>query len=519
MVDLFIPPTRPSQPYAATATAVFHQTEAGGAWHQIYRPPLQAQRVAGLAGYARSSKVLYVAHGAGVARTRDAGGSWEELLPLGLGADSGSFVALTVNPTNRYEAVLAHEHALWRVAGPGGMFEPLELQEQTGTIRAAAYAGVAPARLLVVGAKGVFLETDRGHWQQLELDLGGPRHAVVAPNAPLYLVRGLSRLWVGDFSRPGYGQLLDVALPADVSGVAIDCAAQGFLWYSVSNRLWQVDLTTPSAPPQVLRTSSATPTLLRAHPREAAVVLWAEGPQVFQTQAPLAAPEGASRLPLNPNVFQPVPMHTLQLQTPVSAGAAPSLSQVLDEVLAAEPPLQQVTRAALEQARLDPDRVLAWQRDARKSHWLPQVRLGGGFREYSLDQNMIVDGVDRYGIPTHDDLRLNDTTRPFGYLGVTLVWDLDRLRYDPEQVDITREARYQAKYRTDLLSQVSQLYYARIDTLVKLRAHAGSLNETDAVALRLKLRETTELLNALCGRPLLAPDPTGQTTGAPPSRP
>lgn len=503
IIDLFLPPTRAAEPYAATAEEVFLYSAAEDSWKSIYRPGLKEGRVSGIAGYSRSSKVLYVAHSTGVARTRDRGTTWDELLVLARRPPEGGFLGLSINPTNRYEAVLAHERGLWRVTERAGMFEPVEFDERVGVLRGCSYSGVEPPRLILLGGEGVFMETTLGVWQQLSLPLVSPVAVAVSPNSPLWVAGGATNSWIGEFTRPGYGRMISSEIAVSPAAIALDCDGHGVLWWTTDNRLLQADLKHPEAPPAVIQPTDRPVTLLRAHPREADTVVWVEGSRVFRAADTFAAAAEGIALPLDLNAFQPVPMEPVLFGRTAVVAGGPTMGQVLEEVLAGQPPLKEVVQVALDRARYEPDRVLDWERGVRRRNWLPQVRLGGGFREYSLDRSIIVDEADRFGIVTRNDLRLSDTTEPMGYVGVTLVWDLDRLKYDPEQVDISKEARYQSSYRHSLIKQITELYYARIDTLVKLRFFGDALEDSEAVSLRLKLREATDLINELCDRPVL----------------
>jgi hypothetical protein len=104
-------------------------------------------------------------------------------------------------------------------------------------------------------------------------------------------------------------------------------------------------------------------------------------------------------------------------------------------------------------------------------------------------------------------VRLSDRVEPMGYAGVALVWDLSRLVFDPEEVDINREKRYEVKQRNDLIAQITTLYYERLDLLLRHRLRADRMSTDERISNTIKLRQKTDLLNQLCGQPLLRPPP------------
>jgi hypothetical protein len=67
---------------------------------------------------------------------------------------------------------------------------------------------------------------------------------------------------------------------------------------------------------------------------------------------------------------------------------------------------------------------------------------------------------------------------------VLLRWDLGSLAFDPELVDVSREAREVIELRDDVLDEVNQLYYERRRVLADLGALAPEAPEAERLRLR-----------------------------------
>lgn len=128
--------------------------------------------------------------------------------------------------------------------------------------------------------------------------------------------------------------------------------------------------------------------------------------------------------------------------------AEPKLSACAER----EPTPQEVVRAAWQEAGLLSERDQSRQRRVRLSGWLP--KLSGG-----LSKN-IGDRWDfRYepGTPRVDQLQQDDGLR--WEFAATV--DLSRAAYDPDEIQVTREASRRTRERMDLAAEILRLYYAR----------------------------------------------------------
>ncbi len=171
-----------------------------------------------------------------------------------------------------------------------------------------------------------------------------------------------------------------------------------------------------------------------------------------------------------------------------SAEPAPTLEQVIAE-LTAEPTVEEVQRAALEQAALEPGRTMSMLTRLRWAGVLPRVEVSlarGLERDEDLDRRY--QDWDRISIATDDDLDLRCTVR----------WDLDRLVYDPEELRGARQAADLSRRRRELLLAVTRLYYELV--LLRAQERLGGEEPAEARLERaLRLAELTALLDGMTG--------------------
>jgi hypothetical protein len=155
-----------------------------------------------------------------------------------------------------------------------------------------------------------------------------------------------------------------------------------------------------------------------------------------------------------------------------------------------------VHRAALAYLGLAARPVDAMRRGVRRRGWLPVVglRLDRDLDRTSgtrVDEAFLSGGLRR--LVDRDDDRAED-------LGVslTLSWDLGDVAYNPEEIDVSREARAVVELRDDVLDEITQLYFERRRVLAELAA-LGTASGADAARLRLRAAELAAGIDAWTG--------------------
>ena len=160
------------------------------------------------------------------------------------------------------------------------------------------------------------------------------------------------------------------------------------------------------------------------------------------------------------------------------------------------PGIQQVHLAALSYLRLQPSRFDGLRRGLSRRGWLPVLDVDVGARRDSgrgvdFDQSF-VSGETRF---------LTDRDRDRGRqvdLGIRLSWDLGDTAFDPDAIDVSREARAVIELRDEVLDEITQLYFERQRVLAEL-ARLEDRSGPEGQRLRLRAGELAAGIDAWTG--------------------
>ena len=495
VVDLYIPPTRANRPVATTMKGVHFLSPEQTSWDLIYSPTLQEQPIVATRGYAKSSKALYVIHKGGVAVTKSGGEEWTETRMNGFSV--ATFVDLIVHPSDRNNAFILNRNAAWITQNNGERWAAWELPGAAEDAVGMGFAERGDEAVLVYATnRSVYLsDSTFRDWTTLSREPQGPRLFSVSPTfATVQLANGTLRGY--DLTRPGF--TIEQPETALANGLATDPTGYGaFILQEDSTLLGGVFGL--EATPSNLYTSNSSLQSLTLHPRESNAYYFAEG-----TQVRLAS----NLLPSFPQTALAAEQFVLmgvseELQTSTNAtGSGNNAEQallILNEVMAAQPPLEEVVEKALRFSSYSEKDAENWKANVRRKNLVPEVVVGAGATERPLGQNRTVQNVDRFGVPTTEDIRQDDTTEYMGNYGVELRWNLGGLVFDKEELMVSEETRKRNEARNALITQVTDLYYRRIELLVQMKMNKNTGTLENAVQNELRLRELTDSLNALVG--------------------
>lgn len=499
LVDLFIPPTRVKEPYAASSRNVYQFRPSDTNWVSIYSSD---QDILALEGYSKNSSVLYVAGLEGLAATRDGGKSWTKTRFPDAVVTGRSFVEMAVNPINRREAVLAFTNRLFLTADGGETLNEILLPGDSRTIKGAVFAGTDAVRLVVLGDSSLLVSTSGGSdWTMLPIpEDAKPVFGAGNGSSQVTVCINNKQLARFDLAKSSMAAA-DIGTFANRAPILPDAISDGLFWAPGDNALALGAVIRNSLAELGSIVLDAAPTLLRAHPRQPGQVFAA-----FHGQHPIVVAKVATNI-LSTSMwgfseFQPVSGLAAPVRSPVLQ--TPNAENLVAQLLATQPPLDTVVAAALKNARHKPEAIERWQKRAKTRNWIPELRVSGGAREYPVDRIERFDFVDRFGIPQQRDLRLSDEIEPMGYASVSLVWDLSGIFFDRDEVEVNQEKRAEIKQRNDLITQITTLYYERIELLARKHLRGDKIPAEERISLSLKIRQKTDILNELTGTELLA---------------
>ncbi len=160
------------------------------------------------------------------------------------------------------------------------------------------------------------------------------------------------------------------------------------------------------------------------------------------------------------------------------------------------PSIQQVQLAALSYLRLQPAHFDDLRRGAARRGWLPildfdLVAQRDQGRALDFDESF-VSGDTRFLID-----RGQDFSRQLD-VGIRLSWDLGETAFNPEVLDVSREARAVIALRDDVLDEITQLYFERERVLAEL-VQLPDRSSSEALRLRLRAEELAAGIDAWTG--------------------
>jgi hypothetical protein len=155
---------------------------------------------------------------------------------------------------------------------------------------------------------------------------------------------------------------------------------------------------------------------------------------------------------------------------------------------AKEPTIREVHKAALEYALIRQDRIVSLMTRARHSGWLPDFR-------FQYRRNIDDDRTTSFPTPTNPILTTQSTDLDNRF-DFTVTWSLDQLIFNQNELAIYRELKRLVELRSDVLKEVTKLYYERRRMQVTLivAPPAGLLAR---IRKMLRLQELTADLDAL----------------------
>jgi competence ComEA-like helix-hairpin-helix protein len=167
-------------------------------------------------------------------------------------------------------------------------------------------------------------------------------------------------------------------------------------------------------------------------------------------------------------------------------------SEIVRKVLkryAGEPTVREVQDQAVSYANVHPEIIDSWRTRARTNALAPRLRTGAQ-GTINRDLRTVVQ------VGEADTEFKNDDNG--GRLTVETTWELDRLIFEPREMDVAREAVRLANLRDRVLDEVTRRYFERRRLQVDLELSPPT-DLADRVKKELRLQELTADIDAATG--------------------
>jgi hypothetical protein len=178
------------------------------------------------------------------------------------------------------------------------------------------------------------------------------------------------------------------------------------------------------------------------------------------------------------------------------------------------PPLEELEASVLQHAGLDPKRIQDWQRKSRWSAALPRVQVGLESNFLNQNTNVVQDNISvtSSGVTVGpESTRLDFDNRNNRDLEVRAVWALNELVFNPDQLNISREARDLFFVRTNLLEELHQTYFDLKSLLLQQEAPHFSSDPQWALQVERRMGKLNSLTGGEFGRLLAKISSSGES--------
>ncbi len=180
------------------------------------------------------------------------------------------------------------------------------------------------------------------------------------------------------------------------------------------------------------------------------------------------------------------------------------VNDLIFKVLKSEPKIQDLHKIALEFAGIPTgQKFSAYKRQARLRNIIPDfdasmTRANQDFLSLETNAN---DSFNSNTSSISSDYEKNNLNKNDNNInsGVKLSWKLSNLIYDPEINNINTSARITANVRENILTELTQIYYARKELLYRLLDQSSREELQEFFPEKLKLSEYTAQLDARTG--------------------
>jgi hypothetical protein len=202
-----------------------------------------------------------------------------------------------------------------------------------------------------------------------------------------------------------------------------------------------------------------------------------------------------------PIEVKPPELAPVIIETPVPKAVVPDL---VYKVLKAEPKIQELHKIALEFAGIPTGQQFsAYKRQARMRNIIPGVDAfaNKGVQDFLSIETNANDTFSSSTSSISSDYEKNNINKDDNNIntGLKFTWNLANLIYDPEINDINTSARITANIRENILTELTQIYYARKELLYKLLDQSFHDELQEIFTEKLKLAEYTAQLDARTG--------------------
>jgi len=418
--------------------------------------------------YLLSSKYLYI--------SRDGGISW---LSRKLNSETRDYNNICVFPKKREKILFATSDGVWISNDEGQTFERFfsRINQKENYIND-VIIGMRGDKVYIATAASLFASSDKGATFRNVLGLPDTEitHLAVAPlraNVLCFISNG--RLFYSETSLENYSLVSSLYDFSKCGQVSIAANGKDVIWNYPGGVLWGKDW----LPPEISNETSALPIEFSTN----------ESSELLKKEAKII--KNSKNLQISQENQEKEKEKKEKKQRLLKEKYALAM-----EKIQSEPSARDVVTAAIEYAKLHPDKIKEWMRNLKKSAWLPEVRILGGGEMGKMD------GHGRRGDVGLNPLFLyrgSEHTRENDYrLEAELSWKLEKIFFDEAEIGIDEQRNRQTELREDIANTITIYYFQRRNLMFKKLFNPPE-DFTELSRLEFQIEEITTKIDTLSG--------------------
>ena len=406
--------------------------------------------------YLLSSKYFYI--------SRDGGLSW---LSRKLNSETKEYNNICVFPKNKDKILFATSDGVWISNDEGQTFERFfsRINEKENYIND-VNIDMQGNKVYVATAANLFVSSDKGKTFRNVLGLPdkGITHLAIAPlqgNVLCFISDG--RLFYSETSLENYALVSSLYDFSKCGQVSISANGKDVVWNYPGGVLWGKDW----LPPETFKEVTALPVVLPDN----------KTTDLLKKEKELLKIKNQKKEKARKKILK-------------------EKYEFAMKKIQSEPSAKDVVNAAIEYAKLHPDRIKKWMENIRKSAWMPEVRMLGGGEKGTINSH------GRDGEPGFNSLflfRESEHTRENDYrLEAELSWKLEKFFFDEAEIGIDEQRNRQTELREDIANTVTIYYFQRRNLMFKKLFNPPE-DFTELSRLEFQIEEITTKIDTLSG--------------------
>ncbi|MBI4826287.1 MAG: hypothetical protein HY807_07680 [Nitrospirae bacterium] len=496
LLNILIAPGNPNKVIVSSYDSIYITHDNGLSWKEILSFKGTGNTINSVTLSAADPQIIYIGTNNGLYRSKNEGYSWETLFTGG-GTLENSVLAVAVHPDNDEIMFIGTEAGLFRTDNKGKDWLKIVSLPSRNGVSIISIHNIDPNIIYAVSGNDLYRSEDSG----INWDL-------------IYRTGYYTEKSSGEFELSGQDDAIeiDILYSRLIKSVALSINERNVIYIVTSKGLLKSDdkeETWSDVSKFGLLSEDINHIII--DPYDADIIYSATGRGVFQYSKKSDRWEELYKgikatvinhlaiVPSSPNDYMTLwaatdkgVYKTIRKQAHLFYEDKNLTSDNFLSYFDNEPDIEEVQKAAIQYAGVNPDKITEWSSAAAKKAWLPDLKI-----DYGTGQNW-QSSTYFYSTST-EKYKDDDVTdgKDDGW-SISMTWELGDLIWNNDQTSIDTRSRLMTQLRDDVLNDVTRLYYERRRLQIEILLYPPAL-VWEKMEKNLRLEELTANINAMTG--------------------